>query len=50
MYLLFHLRCLVRATGPRSVRKLLIKAVFHDALGHERPETLARLPEEPSMK
>ncbi len=30
MYLPFLLPCFVRAPGPKSVRKLLVKAVFHD--------------------
>src|SRR5437870_9521462 len=30
MYLPFLLPCLVRAPGPKSVRKLLTNAVFHD--------------------
>jgi len=30
MYLPFLLPCFVRAPGPKSVRKLLTKAVFHD--------------------
>src|SRR5207244_13025624 len=30
MYLPFLLPCFIRAPGPKSVRKLLTKAVFHD--------------------